>query len=234
LRLLYWLRDLRSGQLYRSLHEHCGGEVLDVGGWDFFLGATRKGVSFLRWTVLENDSNRLLETDDPRVTVRLGDGCAMDFPDASFDTVLCVQVLEHVFEPIRMVAEIGRVLRPGGKAILLIPCTSTMHIAPHYHGNLSRFWIQEALKRAGLESVEMRELGGVWSTSASRTFFFFFQALRYEGMSDPAIKRTPLFWVLLPFQMLFALFLIPISLFFSLGDLAEEPNNHLVVARKRH
>jgi hypothetical protein len=51
-------------------------------------------------------------------------------------------------------------------------------------------------------------------------------------MSDPAIRRNALFWVLLPFQMLFALFLIPVAMFFSLGDLGEEPNNHLVVARR--
>ena len=233
LRLLYWLRDLRSRDLYRALREHSRGEVLDVGGWDFYVHAAEKGVAFRRWTTLENDPQRLPETGDPRVTITQGDGCAMQFADASFDTVLCVQVLEHVFDPIRMVAEVGRVLRPGGKAVLLIPCTSTMHLAPHYHGNFSRYWIQEALARAGLEIVELRELGGVWSTIASRALFFFLQAARYEGMSDPAIRRNALFWLLLPFQMLFALFLIPVALVFSLGDLHEEPNNHLVVARKR-
>jgi len=232
LRLLYRLRDLRSRELFRALREHCRGEVLDVGGWDFFVGAADKGVSFMRWTTLESDAQRLLESGDPRVTLSHGDGCAMAFPAASFDSVLCVQVLEHVFDPIRMVAEIGRVLRPGGKAVLLIPCTSTMHLAPHYHGNFSRYWIREALERAGLEIVELRELGGVWSTIASRAFFFFLQAARYEGMSDPAIRRKALFWVLLPFQMLFALFLIPVAMLFSLGDLGEEPNNHLVVARR--
>ena len=232
LRVLYVLRDLRSHKLYRALHEHCHGEVLDVGGWDFFVGAADKGVSFMRWTTLESDQERLLETEDPRVNVSYGDGCAMAFPDASFDTVLSVQVLEHVFDPIRMVAEVGRVLKPGGKAVFLIPCTSTMHLAPHYYSNFSRFWIQEALKRAGLEIVELTELGGVWSTFASRAFYFFVQATRCEGMSDPAIRRNALFWVLLPFQMLFALFLIPVAMFFSLGDLGEEPNNHLVVARR--
>lgn len=232
LRLLYRLRDLRSRELYRALREHCRGEVLDVGGWDFYVGAKEQGVTFLRWTTLESDPQRLLETDDPRVRLSHGDGCAMTFAEASFDSVLCVQVLEHVFDPIRMVAEIGRVLRPGGKAVLLIPCTSTMHLAPHYHGNFSRYWIREALERAGLEIVELRELGGVWSTIASRAFFFFLQAARYEGMSDPAIRRNALFWLLLPLQALFALFLIPVALLFSLGDLHEEPNNHLVVAMR--
>jgi len=232
LRLLYKLRDLRSRALFRALHEHSRGEVLDVGGWDFFLGAADKGVPFARWTTLEHDREKLLETGDPRVTVSYGDGCAMGFPDQSFDTVLCVQVLEHVFDPIRMVGEIGRVLRPGGKAVFLIPCTSTMHCAPQYHSNFSRYWIQEATQRADLEIIELRELGGVWSSFASHAFFFLFQAVRAPGMSDPAIRRNLLFWLLLPFQIVFALVSIPIALVFSLGDLGEEPNNHLVVARK--
>lgn len=232
LRLLYRLRDLRSRRLYQALHQHCRGEVLDIGGWDFFLNAEEKGVSFVRWTTLENDQERLLETGDPRVRVSHGDGCAMEFADASFDTVLCVQVLEHVFDPIRMVGEVGRVLRPGGKAVLLIPCTSNMHLAPYFYGNFSRYWIQQALARAGLEIVALEELGGFWSTIASRSFYFFLQAARAPGMSDPAIRRNAFFWLLLPFQVLLALCLIPLSMLFALGDLGEEPNNHLVVARK--
>lgn len=232
LRTLYWARDLRSRALFGALREHCRGEVLDVGGWDFFLTAKDKQVPFTAWTTLENDRERLLQCDDPRVRVAYGDGCRMDFPDGSFDTVLSVQVLEHVFEPIRMVEESARVLRPGGKGVFLIPTTSTMHLAPHYHYNFSRFWIREAMRRAGLEIVELRPLGGVWSTFASRLVFFFLQAFRVPGMSDPDIRRGGLFYLLFPLQALVALLAIPLCLFLSLGDLAEEPNNHLVIVRK--
>ncbi len=232
LRLLYWIRDLRSRALFTALREHCLGSVLDIGGWDFFLSARAKGVPFDSWTTLENDPERLLETDDARVRVVYGDGCRLELADESFDTVLSVQVLEHVFEPIRMVEESARVLRPGGKGVFLIPATSTMHLAPHYHGNFSRFWIQEAMKRAGLEIVELRPLGGVWSTLASRMVFFFLQAVRAPGMSDPEIRRGFLFYVLFPWQALFACCAIPICLILSLGDLGEEPNNHLAIVRK--
>ena len=70
LRVLYVLRDLRSRKLYRALHEHCLGDVLEVGGWDFFVCAADKGVSFMRWTTLERDQERLLETEVQRVTLR--------------------------------------------------------------------------------------------------------------------------------------------------------------------
>jgi 2-polyprenyl-3-methyl-5-hydroxy-6-metoxy-1,4-benzoquinol methylase len=91
----------------------------------------------------------------------------------SVDTVVSLQVLEHVFEPIKMVDEFARVLRPGGYGILLVPTTATMHLAPHFHYNFSRYWIFEAMRRAELEIVEFRELGGVWSVTDFRLLYFF-------------------------------------------------------------
>jgi len=231
-RLLYRARDLRSRALFEALARHCRGDVLDVGGWDFVLTARRYGVSFDHWTTLESSHERRLDLDEANVRVVLGDGCAMEFGDASFDTVLSIQVLEHVFEPIRMVEEVARVLRRGGHAVLLIPQTSTTHLAPDYHYNFSRYWIAEVMRRTGLEIVEHRTLGGFWSSMASHLVYFFPQVLRLPSNSDPAIRRSPLFWPLLPLMAAFAVLLLPICLLFSLGDLAEEPNNHLVVARK--
>jgi SAM-dependent methyltransferase len=232
LRLLYLARNWRSRALFSALRDHASGRVLDIGGSDFFLSARAERVPFESWTTLEPTAERSLEIDDHRFRAVRGDGCRMDFGEASFDTVLAIQVLEHVFEPIRMVVEMGRVLRPGGFAVLLVPQTGTMHFAPAWYGNLSRFWIEEALARAGLESVEVRALGGFWSSMASRLLYFFLQSFRFEGMSAPQCRRNALFYVLWPVTAIFAAVAIPICLLFSLGDLSEEPNNHLVVARK--
>lgn len=46
---------------------------------------------------------------------------ALPFPEAEFDAVLCNHVLEHVADDRRALAEIRRVLRPGGWAILMCP-----------------------------------------------------------------------------------------------------------------
>ncbi|MFN0007813.1 MAG: class I SAM-dependent methyltransferase [Planctomycetota bacterium] len=233
IRQLYLARNLRSRALFDALEKGSRGRVLDVGGGDFFATALARGIPFESWTTLEPSAAGALSIDDPRFRHVVGDGCRMEFADASFDTVLALQVLEHVFEPIAMVTEIGRVLRPGGHAFLLVPQTGTMHMAPHWHGNLSRFWIEQALVRGRLEALEVRPLGGFWSTIASRLVYFFLQSFRVEGMSSPECRRGPLFYLLWPFMALFALVAIPICLVFSLGDLSEEPNNHLVVARKR-
>ena len=231
LRFLYAARDLRSRALFQALAEHCRGEVLDVGGGSFFQTVRTRPVSFARWTTLEVEPPAR-DARAPGQGFVVGDGCALPFRDACFDTALSIQVLEHVLEPLRMVDELARVLRPGGKAVLLIPQTSTTHLAPHYYGNFSRYWIRAALAHAGLELVEHRALGGVWSSMASHQLYFFLQAARVPGMSDAEIRRGPLFWPLLPLQILWALVSLPVCLLLSLGDLAEEPNNHLVVARK--
>ena len=43
-----------------------------------------------------------------------GDACALPYPDASFDVVCAMDLLEHVEDPARLVAEASRVLAPGG------------------------------------------------------------------------------------------------------------------------
>lgn len=75
----------------------------------------------------------------------------LSFVDGSFDFVLSAEVLEHVNSPQRAIAEIHRVLRPGGELFLSIPFDFTrthnstrariengdiVHLAePAYHGN---------------------------------------------------------------------------------------------------
>ena len=48
------------------------------------------------------------------VDYRRGDACALPFPDGAFDVVCAMDLLEHVEDPARLVAEAARVLAPGG------------------------------------------------------------------------------------------------------------------------
>ncbi|GIG56217.1 hypothetical protein Lfu02_05890 [Longispora fulva] len=54
----------------------------------------------------------------PGVRVRLGDAHALPVPDAGVDRAVVDRVLQHVADPAGVVAELRRVLRPGGVAVL--------------------------------------------------------------------------------------------------------------------
>jgi SAM-dependent methyltransferase len=55
-----------------------------------------------------------------------GDGYALPFATASFEIVLLIAVLEHTREPWRVLSEAKRVLKPGGRAIMVVPNDATM------------------------------------------------------------------------------------------------------------
>jgi SAM-dependent methyltransferase len=55
-----------------------------------------------------------------------GDGYQLPFAAESFGIVLLVAVLEHTREPWRILAEARRVLKPGGRAIVVVPNDVTM------------------------------------------------------------------------------------------------------------
>ncbi|MGH9084266.1 MAG: methyltransferase domain-containing protein, partial [Acidimicrobiales bacterium] len=56
------------------------------------------------------------------------DGEALPFPDGSFDVVTCDDVIEHVFDQPKLVEELARVTRPGGRLLLVTPNASGFHV----------------------------------------------------------------------------------------------------------
>jgi ubiquinone/menaquinone biosynthesis C-methylase UbiE len=85
-------------------------------------------------------------------------------PNASFDAILCSEVLEHVPEPTRALDEFGRLLKPGGTLIITAPFASMVHMAPyHFSTGFSRFWYEYHLKRLGFALVELSPNGDWFS-----------------------------------------------------------------------
>ena len=110
--------------------------------------------------------------------------------DSSFDTVLCTQVLEHVPRPWRAMAELARVLRPGGRLILSVPHLSAVHEAPHDFYRYTRHGLETLSAEAGLEVERIEPTGGLQRVEVRRNNVGSLD-LEADPMRHPVERRQP-------------------------------------------
>lgn len=111
--------------LERWLDPQPGERILDIGSgdgwWDKRIAA--RGASVVG---IDMNDKRLAMAEvrnaDPHIEYRYMDAHQMDFPDASFDKVLSMCVLEHLRDDRAVLGEAARVLKPGGQ--LIFSCDS--------------------------------------------------------------------------------------------------------------
>lgn len=98
----------------------------------------------------------------------LYDGTHLPFEDASFDTVISVEVLEHTPDPQNLLGEIARVLKRHGTLILSAPFSIRLHEEPHDYFRYTPHGLRELMARANLEVVEIWPQGTLWSVLAHK------------------------------------------------------------------
>jgi ubiquinone/menaquinone biosynthesis C-methylase UbiE len=110
---------------------------------------------------------------------------AIPVPDASFDAIVCTEVIEHVPEPIAVIREFGRVLAPGGCLILTAPLGSGIHQEPyHFYGGYTPFWYRRFLEEAGFTSIVVEANGGTLRHVAQET-------IRFVSLTNPSRLAAP-------------------------------------------
>lgn len=126
-------------QPYRSLVEQCGAAYV---GLD--LPPTRYRSPDLVW-----------------------DGTAMPARGGSFEAVLATELLEHVPDPMPLLREVRRVLRPGGRLHFTVPYLWPLHDVPDDQYRYTPFALERVLRAAGFDDVEIRSTGG-WDASLAQ------------------------------------------------------------------
>jgi SAM-dependent methyltransferase len=92
------------------------------------------------------------------------DIAAIPVPDASFDAVVCTEVLEHVPDVLAVLRELARITAPGGRMLLSAPLGSGMHQEPfHFYGGFSRHFWERVLPQLGFVIDEIVPLRGLLS-----------------------------------------------------------------------
>lgn len=81
----------------------------------------------------------------------------------SYDTAICLEVLEHVSDPFRAAREIYRILKPGGVLILSVPHLSRLHNEPDDYYRFTQHGVENLLERAGFNLVALEKRGGLLS-----------------------------------------------------------------------
>lgn len=89
----------------------------------------------------------------------------LPFADESFDAVVCLEVLEHVKHPDRVLAEVARVLKPGANAWFSTPFLYPIHDAPHDYQRFTEHGWRQRVHECGLELVSLRKAGHAIATA---------------------------------------------------------------------
>jgi SAM-dependent methyltransferase len=98
----------------------------------------------------------------------VGDLARLPFADNTFDAALNIVTLEHVPEPLPVLAEIARVLKPGAPLLLVAPQQWEVHQAPHDYYRYTRYGLAWLLQRAGFAETRLEPIGGFFTLLARR------------------------------------------------------------------
>lgn len=149
---------------YDRLGVRAGDLLLDLGAGTgrHAREAVRRGA---RVIALDLRAQDLRTTGEGPLLVQ-GDGLALPFADATFDRVIASEVLEHIPEDGAAIAELRRVLKPGGRLAVSVPRWFPERIcwalSDEYHANAGghvRIYRASELRQK-LETGGLRVRGG--------------------------------------------------------------------------
>jgi SAM-dependent methyltransferase len=227
-RVRCWV-DLQLGSIVKPLRPAMAdlrGDVLDVGAgespWREWLPteATYYGIDVQ--TAAEYGMSR-----QPDVVYY--DGRTIPYPAARFDGAICIEVLEHVEDPVPFLAEIARVLKPCSTLLLTMPWSARRHHVPHDYQRFTREKLQLVLQQAGFAQVDIAERGNDLSAIASKLVVL---TIRLAKPQAPATMAWCLPLALLVAPMTIAMLAAShVSEVLGLGA-KEDPLGYFVLARR--
>lgn len=140
------------------------------------------------------------------------DGRRIPFADATFDTVLCTEVLEHSPNPTALIAEMERVLKPGGKLVATVPFSARVHYAPYDYHRFSRYALADMLN--AFADVDIEERGNDVAVIANKIIVL---AIRMIRPTRYLMIQILCLIPLLPIALVFLLF-AHFTVVFNLGS----------------
>ncbi len=134
-------------------------------------------------------------------------------------------MLEHAGDPAALIAEMLRVLRPGGTLAVTVPFSARVHHAPHDHHRFTNYRLARMF--AGFGEVTVAERGDDLAVIANKLIVVCMRLIR---PSPAMLWRLPLLVLLAP-ATLVALGIAHLSIRLGWGSKAD-PLGYSVLARK--
>jgi ubiquinone/menaquinone biosynthesis C-methylase UbiE len=159
------------------------GIILDIGSgddkWRKFISSQN---TYITLDYVDASASSPWRVSKPDIN---GDGLALPLKDNCVDAVLNVCVLEHVKDPRQLIKEIARVLKPGGRLLLVGPGDITFaHGEPNVFFNLTEYAYSMLLAENNLEIAE--------TYFPSKTFVSFAQLLYFRTVRNKIFNRHSL------------------------------------------
>jgi SAM-dependent methyltransferase len=82
--------------------------------------------------------------------------------DKTYDTAICLEVLEHIKDPFKALKEIHRILKKDGYLIISVPHLSRLHEEPHDYFRYTKYGLQYSIEDAGFKILSITPNGGLF------------------------------------------------------------------------
>jgi ubiquinone/menaquinone biosynthesis C-methylase UbiE len=114
-------------------------------------------------------------------------------PDSAFDVIMCIEVFEHLPNPILALKEFSRLLRPGGQLIITAPFCSMTHFAPyHFSTGFNSYFYETHLQAYGFEIIELQRNGNFFEYLAQEIHYLPGIASKYANSFPRKWERLAL------------------------------------------
>ncbi|MDD2337892.1 MAG: methyltransferase domain-containing protein [Geobacteraceae bacterium] len=115
-------------------------------------------------------------------------------PNGSFDAVMCIEVLEHLPNPLLALQEFSRLLHSGGQLIVTAPFCSLTHFAPyHYYSGFNRYFYETYLPRYDFAIVDFQANGNFFEFLAQEVRRLPFVSRQYTGSAPRLWERGAIY-----------------------------------------